>query len=501
MSRQGMQQAQALGGGYTYKRRQPENSVLYKIVQENLETFLQVAEEECGRPLPEFVEKEFREYLKCGILAHGFIRAQCESCKSERLVAFSCKRRGFCPSCGGRRMSESAIHLVDEVLPQKPIRQWVLSFPMQIRLLLAVQPKIMSEVLSITTSVITGYLCKKAGHKKANAKTGVVTLIQRFGGSINLNVHFHQLYLDGVYELDGEGKPYGWQKTKAPTRDELAELLNKITHRITKRLEKLGFISRDEEEHLQINLGDGDALAKLQAGAVTYRFSLGPNKGKKALTLKTLPEQDHSSSKGLVAKSSGFSLHAGVAFAGHEREKIEKLCRYIARPAVALERLSQNAKGQVVYRLKRAYDDGTTHIRMTPLELLEKLAALVPRPRVHLTRFAGVFAPHYKYRSQIVPGPKAIAAPKVADDQQKASTSSSRISWARLLKRVFGIDTDSCTECQGKMKIVAAIEDPRVIKKILGHLGLPTRAPTPWPSRGPPTSGNEFNQQTEFDEN
>jgi hypothetical protein len=146
-----MQQAQALGGGYAYKRRQPENSVLYKIVQENLETFLHVAEQECGRPLPDFVEKEFREYLKCGILAHGFIRAQCESCKSERLVAFSCKRRGFCPSCGGRRMSESAIHLVDEVLPQKPLRQWVLSFPFQIRLLLAVRPKIMSEVLGITT--------------------------------------------------------------------------------------------------------------------------------------------------------------------------------------------------------------------------------------------------------------------------------------------------------------------------------------------------------------
>ena len=89
---------------------------------------------------------------------------------------------------------------------------------------------------------------------------------------------------------------------------------------------------------------------------------------------------------------------------------------------------------------------------------------------------------------------------KEVADQEKAVTSGSRISWARLLKRVFGIDVETCTECQGKMKIVAAIEDPRVIKKILDHLGLPTRAPTPWPSRGPPVSGDEFNQQTEFDE-
>ena len=148
-------------------------------------------------------------------------------------------------------MSESAIHLVDEVLPIKPIRQWVISFPIQIRLLLAVRPKIMSEVLNIVTSTISGHLCKKAGFKKSQAKAGVVTLIQRFGGSINLNIHFHQLYLDGVYELDDEGKPSTWRMTNAPTRPELNEVLNKIILRITKLLEKKGIIKRDEEDHLQ----------------------------------------------------------------------------------------------------------------------------------------------------------------------------------------------------------------------------------------------------------
>ena len=247
---------------------------------------------------------------------------------------------------------------------------------------------------------------------------------------------------------------------------------------------------------MQMNLAEDDTLAKLQAGAVTYRFALGPNKGKKALTLRTLPEQDHNSAKGLVAKSSGFSLHAGVAFAGNEREKIEKLCRYIARPAVAQDRLSLNSHGQVVYRLKKSYDDGTTHITMTQLELLEKLAAIVPRPRVHLTRFAGVFAPHYKHRAMIVPKPKTTALPPVADDKPKAT----RISWARLLKRVFGIDVETCTQCQGKMQIIAAIEDPRVIKKILGHLGLPTTAPEPWSPRGPPLLTAEYNQKSEYNE-
>ncbi len=492
-----MSQVKALGC-QTYQRHKPEETILYKVVQENLETFLRLVHEECGRPLPEFVEKEFREYLKCGILAYGFLRSKCESCHNEHLVAFSCKRRGFCPSCGGRRMSESAIHLVDEVLPIKPIRQWVLSFPIQIRLLLAVRPKIMAEVLNIATGSISRHLCKKAGFKKSQAKTGAVTLIQRFGGSINLNIHFHQLFLDGVYELDEELRPKTFHITKAPTPTQLAEVLNKIIHRTVKHMEKRGLIIRDSEDFLQMDLSEDDSLAKLQAGAATYRFTLGPNKGKKALTLKTLPDSDHTTQKGLVAKQSGFSLHAGVAMVGSERDKIEKLCRYIARPAVALERLSLGSNGQVIYTLKKPYDNGTTAIAMTPMELLERLAALVPRPKIHLTRFSGVFAPHYKHRALIVPKPPTELAP--GRNSQTKPPTKSRIPWAQLLKRVFNIDIETCLKCGGKTKIIAAIEDPHVIKKILNHLGLPTAPPTIWKARGPPNShSNEFQQFPNFD--
>jgi ribosomal protein S27E len=73
------------------------------------------------------VQEEFAAYLKCGRLEHGFLRVRCEDCHAEKLVAFSCKRRGFCPSCGARRMTDTAALLADEVLPQKPLRQWVLS--------------------------------------------------------------------------------------------------------------------------------------------------------------------------------------------------------------------------------------------------------------------------------------------------------------------------------------------------------------------------------------
>jgi ribosomal protein S27E len=94
-----------------------------------------------GGHLPQFVRQEFEEYLKCGLLEHGFLRVKCDGCRHEHLVAFSCKRRGFCPSCGARRMVESAAHLVDHVFPEQPVRQWVLTFPFPLRFLLAAEPR------------------------------------------------------------------------------------------------------------------------------------------------------------------------------------------------------------------------------------------------------------------------------------------------------------------------------------------------------------------------
>ena len=211
-------------------------------------------------------------------------------------------------------------------------------------------------------------------------------------------------------------------------------------------------------------------------------------------SLKTLQDTDQKKGLGLVAKNSGFSLHAGVSMNGTDRSKIEKLCRYIARPAVALNRLSLSSSGQVIYTLKKAYDDGTTKIVMTQLELMERLAAIVPRPKIHLIRFAGVFAPHYKYRSEVVPKPKQLSLVDELIEAKTKPKSKSRVSWARLLKRVFNIDVTKCNKCNSPMKIIAAIEDPKVIKKILSHLGLPTKAPTPWPVRGPPDSFDENRQ-------
>lgn len=138
---------------------------------------------------------------------------------------------------------------------------------------------------------------------------------------------------------------------------------------------------------------------------------------------------------------------------------------------------------------------------------MERLAALVPRPRVHLTRFHGVLGPHYKYRKLIVPKKKVELSLVAGDDATSAAhpadsdkppASAKRIAWAQLLKRVFNIDISVCSRCQGKVKIIAAIEDPKVIKKILGHMGLPSTAPRLAPARGPPASDQGEMHTQEF---
>jgi hypothetical protein len=121
-------------------------------------------------------------------------------------------------------MVDSAALLVDEVLPKKPIRQWVLTVPFPLRFLFAAYPELMSKVLSIVIRALSTHLARQAGFKKKEAYTGAVTLIQRFGSALNLNlnIHFHMLFLDGVYVHDG-AEGFAFHYNKAPTIEQLTE--------------------------------------------------------------------------------------------------------------------------------------------------------------------------------------------------------------------------------------------------------------------------------------
>jgi ribosomal protein S27E len=145
-----------------HRRREPESTLVHQVVSEHLESFLaHAAELADGRGLPRFVERELRAYLKCGILEHGFIRVHCDDCGRDALVGFSCKGRGFCPSCGGRRMASTAAHLVDRVLPRVPVRQWVLSVPIRLRYQIAFDRDLCRRVRNIFVRAVLGFLRRR----------------------------------------------------------------------------------------------------------------------------------------------------------------------------------------------------------------------------------------------------------------------------------------------------------------------------------------------------
>ena len=182
-----------------YRRHHPEQGLLYRIVQTYWPLFLR-EQERIGKTIPIFIKDEFEKFLRCGVPEFGFIRTYCYHCRESGIVAFSCKKRGFCPSCCARRMNDEAAHLVDQVLPQVNMRQWVLSFPYKLRFQMAHNAKLTSQILPIFIKVITSYqknVARRRGIKRA--RTGSVTFIQRFGSALNLNVHFHALFTDGVF--------------------------------------------------------------------------------------------------------------------------------------------------------------------------------------------------------------------------------------------------------------------------------------------------------------
>jgi hypothetical protein len=233
-------------------------------------------------------------------------------------------------------------------------------------------------------------------------------------------------------------------------------------------------------------------MQQLLGHSITYRVAVGASQGQKVFTLKTVPAKAGDGND-QAAKVAGFSLHADTVAQHWERKKLERLCRYITRPAVSETRLSVTPAGNVRYQLKTPYRDGTTHVIFEPIDFLSKLAALVPKPRVNLTRYQGVFAANSRFRSEVTParrGRSTEQSDKTPAERRRA------MNWAQRLKRVFNINVEVCQHCGGKVKVLACIEDQSTIDRILIHLDQKNTWLTPMSllpeGRGPPALGEQF---------
>jgi hypothetical protein len=480
----------------TYAPRDSGDTVLYKVIAEHLETFLASCEADPdAMGLPAYVQREFYDYLRCGILAHGFLRLGCDTCQKELLVPFSCKRRGFCPSCAGRRMAQMAAHLVEQVIPWVPTRQWVVSVPVPLRYWMAASRDLTAQVHTIIRTTIGQYYVHRAvqgGVERHKVHPGSVSFIQRFGSSINLNLHFHLLFLEGVYldRTEASRKPR-FVQDEPPTDVDIATVVQKISHRVIRTLRHLGYLEEEAGFNAVVATGYdplGEAepeLARTMAASVQQRIAFGERAGQPVRRIGAGFGHEGETSKRTgprCARVHGFSLHANTAIPAHRHDQLERLLRYTARGAVSLERLAQDINGDLVYTFTHPWSDGTTGIRLSPLELLEKLAALVPLPRVHLVRYGGCLAPHSALRAAIIPTPRQQGV-----EEQEASTAAPPWSWARLLKRVFALEMGTCPLCQrGVLRLIAVITQGEVISKILRHLKLSADPPPIAPARSRP---------------
>ena len=479
-----------------YNPRHPERTLLYQTVAEHFETWHELAsagqfdgQGDHHSPKP-YVRTAFRKYLECGIFAHGFARAWCDDCGHDYFVAYSCKGRGVCPSCNTRRMVETAAHLTDHVFPRLPVRQWVLSVPKRLRYYMQRDGPVLNMVLRIFLRVIAQSLQSHspgaAQVDKAALHIGAVAFIHRFGSSLNQHVqhvHFHVCVVDGVFEqMAGEGD------ADADAQD-AAIPAGVLFHPAT------GV--------------DADAVAQVQATLRKRILRAFVGRG----LLESCDAKDM-----LAYQHSGFSVDAGVCIEAHDRAGLERLLRYCARPPFAMERLRKEGAA-LVYRCAKQHSEpgsdkrGTKadELTLTPLELIDRIAALVPPPRTHRHRYFGVLAPNSPLRAAVTA--LAMAAPAQATPSPPAQTGTgagmsgvvpqcnavpptpepatpkrapAHYLWAVLIARIYEVFPLLCPMCGGQMRLIAFITEGTQIRRILDHIGVDSEPPQISPARGPP---------------
>jgi hypothetical protein len=444
----------------------------YLAIANHYQSFFQEREEE-GRLLPNYLKKEFQRFLSCGILSRGFIRLHCYHCNSEKLVAFSCKGRTLCPRCGGRRMADTAAHLTEHIFKQVPVRQWVLSFPFQVRFLMAYNNQIQSKLLALTIRAINAHYKKQGKRKTDNPQTGAVTVIQRFGGSLNLNPHFHILFMDGVMS---RGEFYPTQTT----HHDVQKICLQIKKRCLRYLKKNGHLC-DENDDSNIP-EETQSTLQMISGSIQNRIGFGQRQGQRPEQMGKMYDSPWSEPKGKrLCYLDGFSLHANIKIGKKNRAGLEHLARYVARPAYAKERIEQSYDGQILWRLKRPWTNGTTHLKFSGMEFVERLTSLIPPPRVNLIRYHGLYSPRHLQRKQSIPGPKSVRL-----THKNTTRLDYRTPWAQLLQRVFKYDVLQCLTCHNKYEYVCEVTQPHIIRKLLTHLGFEWEEVIDTPPHAPP---------------
>jgi hypothetical protein len=378
-------------------------------------------------------------------------------------------------------MCDTAARLVDRVLPDVRLRQWVLSVPFELRLVLAKNPEALNACGRIFVEEIfrwqrlvgirRGFV--PAQDAKHLLRGGAVSFPQRFGGSLNLNVHYHVVVPDAVFFRDTDGVVQH-ELLQAPSKADLHDITHNVSIRVIRLMTRRGMIAPD----------DGDSV---QSEPTTLEACLSSSLGLgdlAALKQDKIKKIDTHSRESVSKRARGgeFNIHAGVTATA--KDDRERLVRYCARAPLSLERLSVSRCGKVVYQLRHPIR-GKTHRVMEPYQFLARLCALIPPPRHPLVRFHGVLAPNSGWRKAVVPvsaevklesDTEGIAVEKTANKSVERDWNAQRLDWATLLKRVHNVDALACL-CGGRLSFIELIEDRKEATAQLIARGLPVYLP------------------------
>jgi len=415
----------------SYRARDKAAGPLQRLVLDHLEDLtLCLRRPQDRRPQPPVsVLEHLQRYIECGIARFGVMRFRCPKCGEDLFVAFSCKIRGLCPSCDAKRATIIMADAADRLLPEVSYRQYVLTIPKRLRWYVNQNAALPGEISRILAREIELYLSKKT----AGTAAAQLHFIQRAGRSLNLHPHVHAVVSEGRFSSEPGllGPKLGFHPATEPTQRDIEFMTESLRRNIFRRLRRLSAIPEGMAQEM------------------------------------------------LAWPNSGFSLHAKVFVLAGDRESLERLLYYCARPGLSLMRLSYLPKANlVIYRTESKHQ--TSALRFEPVEFLRRWALLIPPPRKNLLRYYGALAPNSPLRALLVAeashGTAKARLRKKVEGIKEAVSHSVR-SWAACLARVFEVDPLVCPRCAATMVPIAIIMKDAELVRLLTHLGLPTDFP------------------------
>ncbi len=461
---------------------QPQLSVLHQLFEENHEQLVDDYLRR-GRPLPNFILKSIQKFRECGDPRFGFVAIDCGNCGVLESVPLSCKQRAWCPRCLVRRMIDRGTSISERIIGDKPVRHYVLTFPLPLSRALAYNHELLGKLVNAVVNAILAFIRRKARKnfglsRDKDAHPGAISSIHRCSSNLDLNVHIHILATDGVFVRDQPGGSVSFRDLPAPTKDEIAAIAWKICRRSTDILRASG-LWRDINVDSGASPTEPKASSSTQARQIRGVLSLGPKYGEREVTYFGRASESTQNDQ----RGSSFDLYAKRGIAQGDHKGLKKLVQYLFHPPLTDRQLSLTPDGRVMLKPDRPWQHNTKPIVFDKMELLKKLIPLVPYPGSKTIRFHGVFAPNATLRAE--------ARPKVPEPQSPIASSDSshqgrHMPWVDIIKHRTGVDLRRCPHCSAPTRLTINFPNRSNRKIVVSDYGFPGDSHDP-PT--PPTPG------------